>query len=141
MPTGWRPADVAVNYPVYKIDNAYDFEKYTTTGSGVFAGWCWIQLTILLLIISYLFGHLAAIGSPGIFLYGGFVFLSVYSYTDLMDGNAYSLAWEIVKNIYGVAIIYYRGDWFGASASMPWINEVMITYFILSTVITGMAGF
>lgn len=137
MPTGWRPEDVAAKYPVYKIGNAYDFEKYNPASTGLLTGWCWMQLTILLLVISYLFGHLAAIGSPGMFLYGGFVFLSVYSYTELMDGNAYSLAWEIIKNIYGVCIIYYRGDWFGASVSMPWINEVMITYFIFSTIVTA----
>jgi sterol desaturase/sphingolipid hydroxylase (fatty acid hydroxylase superfamily) len=28
MPLGWRPADVAAKYPVYKIEDVYHFEKY-----------------------------------------------------------------------------------------------------------------
>jgi hypothetical protein len=28
MPTGWRPDDVAEKYPVYKINDVYQFEKY-----------------------------------------------------------------------------------------------------------------
>ncbi len=137
MPTGWRPADVAARYPVYKIDDVYHFEKYSTTTPALLATWCWIQLTVLLIAISYLFGHIATIGSPGIFIYGGFVFLSVYSYTELMDGNAYSLAWEIVKNVYGAGILYYQGDWFGAGAYIPWINYLLIAWFILSTAATA----
>ncbi|MFT3910281.1 MAG: sterol desaturase family protein [Ferruginibacter sp.] len=35
-PTGWRPADVAEKYPVYKIENVYAFEKYDTGFSKLF---------------------------------------------------------------------------------------------------------
>jgi len=35
MPTGWRPADVAEAYPVYKIEDVYDFEKFETKYSGL----------------------------------------------------------------------------------------------------------
>jgi Na+/citrate or Na+/malate symporter len=54
-----------------------------------------------------------------------------------MDRNPFALAWEIVKNIAGIAIIYFLGDWFGANTHLPWINTVMITWFILSTVVTA----
>jgi alkylglycerol monooxygenase len=49
MPTGWRPADVAEKYPVYKIEDVYAFEKYETkAGSPAFISWIWIQITLLL---------------------------------------------------------------------------------------------
>jgi alkylglycerol monooxygenase len=30
MPTGWRPADMEEKYPVYKIEDIYNFQKYDT---------------------------------------------------------------------------------------------------------------
>jgi len=137
MPTGWRPADVADRYPVYKITDVYHFDKYDTPGPAWLAAWCWMQLSVVLLLIAWLFGHIAPIGSPGIFIYGAFVFGSIYSYTELMDGNRYSLIWETFKNAFGLGIIYYNSGWFGAGARIPWIDEMLAAWFILSTAITA----
>jgi alkylglycerol monooxygenase len=137
MPTGWRPADLAATHPVYKIEDVYNFDKYATHFSNRLAAWVWIQMIFLLLFVSYLFGNIAAIGSPAMFLYGGFIFLFVYAFTELMDGNRYALAWEIAKTICGVAIIFYTGDWFGASARFGWIKYTLLAYFILSCLVTA----
>ena len=137
MPTGWRPEDVAEKYPVYKIEDAYNFEKYDTQSSMMLSVWSWVQLTLLLLFISYLFGNIAYIGKPNIFIYGAFVFVMVYAFTELMDGNRSAIVWEIVKAIFGIGIIFYLGDWFGANKFLPWISYVLIAYFIFSVVITG----
>jgi len=59
----------------------------------------------------------------------------VYAFTDLMDRNPNAFVWELLKNIFGLGIIYYTGDWFGASAHFPWINTALIAWFILSSVI------
>ncbi|MEO8109681.1 MAG: sterol desaturase family protein [Ginsengibacter sp.] len=133
MPLGWRPADVAEKYPVYKIEDVYNFEKYNPTYSSSLLIFCWAHLVALLLFISYLFANIAEIGSPGIFLYGLFIFLSVYAYTELMDRNPYSLFWETLKNIFGCFIIYKTGDWFNASTHIAWINYVIIGWFFIST--------
>lgn len=137
MPTGWRPADVSEKYPVYKIQDVYNFEKYNPAQSSALYTWSWIQLVMLLLLVSYLFADIARIGSPGIFIYGGFLFLMVYAFTELMDRNPYAFAWELIKNIMGMTIILYLGDWFGASTYFGWINFILITWFILSTIVCG----
>ena len=134
MPTGWRPADVAEKYPVYKIQDVYDFEKYDTKSSRPFLVWVWVQMVILLLLLSYFFGHIALIGSPGVFVYGGFIFLFVYAFTELMDRNPNAWAWEIAKNLYGLGIIYYLGDWFSINQYYAYFNFIFIGYFLLSTV-------
>jgi sterol desaturase/sphingolipid hydroxylase (fatty acid hydroxylase superfamily) len=136
MPTGWRPDDVAENFPVYKIEDVYNFEKYDTPYSAALLTWSWIQLAGLLMTIAYLFANIAAIGTPGIFVYGFYIFLTVYAYSELMDRNRYALFWEIIKNILGCAIIYKTGDWFGASAFFPGINYSIIAWFIVSTLVT-----
>jgi len=136
-PTGYRPADVAEKYPVYKIEDVYRFEKYAPKTSPALQVWSWIQMTMLLLFISWLFGNIAKIGSPAIFYYGGFVFISVYAYTELMDRSPYAFVFELIKNIVGLAVIYQQGDWFGSSQLIPLINYILIAYFIIATIVTG----
>ena len=137
MPTGWRPEDVAEKYPVYKIEDAYNFEKYDPASSPLLYAWSWMQTAILLLLISWLFGNIAAIGSPAMFIYGAFVFIYVYAFSELISRNKYALPWELLKSIVGIGIIYCYGDWFGLSKYLPWINAAMILYFILALVVTA----
>jgi len=139
MPTGWRPADVAEKYPVYKINDVYHFEKYDTPASKPQLIWYWIQILLTLFFISYLFGNIAYINSLNpfyIYIYGLFVFLSVYAYTDLMDRNKNAWIFETIKNLFGAAILLYFGDWFGSSKWSLGINYVLFAYFTAATVIT-----
>ena len=137
MPTGWRPADTATAYPVYKIEDVYHFEKYNTQTNAGLTVWIWVQLALLLLFVSYLFGNIAAIGSPAMFVYGGFIFLFVYAFTELMDGNRFAFLWEIAKAFLGLGIIFYWGDWFGAGQRLPAAKYLLAAYFIASCGLTA----
>jgi alkylglycerol monooxygenase len=140
MPTGWRPADVAEKYPVFKITDVYHFEKYDTKASTALHVWCWMQMTATLLFISYLFGNIArinALNSSYIYWYGLFVFLAVYAYTELMDRNRYALIWELLKNLFGAGIIFYTGDWFGTNQWHSSIAYLILAWFIVTTIITA----
>jgi len=136
MPTGWRPADVEEKYPVYKISDVYNFQKYDPASSSTLLAWSWFQLILLLLFVSYLFGFIAKIGMPGMFYYGGFIFLYVYALTELMDRNPYAWIWELAKNVSGLAIIYVQGDWFGVNSFLPGAKYFLIAYFMTSAIIT-----
>jgi len=131
-PTGWRPADVTSRYPVYKIEDVYHFEKYDTPASALKKTWCWVQMLLLLLLISYFFGNIARIGAPAMFTYGVFIFLYVYSLTDLMDGNPHAWIFEGLKLLFGCGIIFYYGDWFGIGNSITYASQFLIGYFIIS---------
>jgi alkylglycerol monooxygenase len=132
MPTGWRPADAANRFPIYTIDNVYHFKKYNTLHSSRFATLVWVQVILLLLLVSWLFGRIAVIGSPGMFVYGGFIFLFVYALTELMDGNRYAFVWELLKMVTGIGIIWYTGDWFGVSTGFTAGKYVLLLYFLMS---------
>lgn len=137
MPTGWRPDDVAEKYPVDKIEDVYHFNKYQPNNSIWMNAWAWVQMLATFMLVFYFFGNLGSIGSPNIFLYGGFIFLTVYAYTELMDRNPFALVWESVKNIIGIGLIYSMGDWFGMSAVIPFGKYIVTTYFIIATVVTA----
>jgi sterol desaturase/sphingolipid hydroxylase (fatty acid hydroxylase superfamily) len=139
-PTGYRPADVAARYPVYKIENVYQFDKYDTRTSPAFNAWCWIQLLMILLFISYMFGNIALINQidPSyIFWYGGFIFLSVYALTDLMDRNTSAIFFELLRSGWGLAFIYQQHDWFGATTYFTPIQYLLAAYFMVSILLTA----
>jgi alkylglycerol monooxygenase len=139
-PTGYRPADVAEKYPVYKIDDVYNFEKYDTRTSAALNAWSWVQLLMILLFVAYLFGNIALINSLDagfIFWYGGFIFLTVYALTELMDRNRYAIIWEAIRCIFGGFILFDQNDWFGASTYFDPAKYVLGGYFIVSFLVTG----
>ncbi|MEO7924462.1 MAG: sterol desaturase family protein [Chitinophagaceae bacterium] len=138
--TGYRPADVAEKYPVYKITDVYQFEKYDTRTSPAFNGWTWIQLLMVLLFTSYLFGNIALINSIDkyyIVWYGVFLFLSVYALTDLMDRNASAIVFEALRSGAGLYFLYSQNDWFGASVYTSSIKYILGAYFILSLFVSA----
>jgi alkylglycerol monooxygenase len=139
-PTGYRPADVAEKYPVYKINDVYNFEKYYPKSSFALDVWCWVQLVALLLFISYLFGYIAPIDQLNdgyIYYYGGFIFLFVYALTELMDRSRYAIIWETIKNTAGLTVIYSTGDWFGSDILLLGsLKYFLAGYFLVSEIVT-----
>ncbi len=115
MPTGWRPADVAAAHPVASVADVFSLKKYDTGGSRAFVAWSYGQMFFNYFLLVYLFAAIAKIGSPGIFAYGAFIFVSVYAYTELMDRNPRALAYEVGKSLLALWWIWRSGgDWFGA---------------------------
>lgn len=138
--TGYRPADVVAKYPVYKIEDVYHFEKYDTKTSPALNTWTWVQNIMILLFVSYLFGNIAPINALDknyIFWYGGFIFLSVYALTELMDRNQYAIVWEALRSGLGIYFLYTQDDWFGANSYLSSAKYILGVYFILSIVVTG----
>jgi alkylglycerol monooxygenase len=133
MPLGWRPADVVRQYPVFKIDDVYHFEKYNPATSTTLLVWSWVQMIAVLVFISYLFGNIATIGAPGIYYYGAFIFLAVYAYTELLDNNVHAWVWEAIKNAVGVYLWMEFPGWFGLTQFLTFGDYIVLTYLLVST--------
>ena len=132
-PTGWRPDDVIEKYPVEKIENPYQYIKYQTSSSPVLMFWLWIQVTVTLVFMYHLFANLAEIGKPDIFIYGGFVILQIYAYTELMDASKEAFVWDLVKLLAGIVILIYYKGWFNATG----IYVALVSgYLFLSSLVT-----
>ncbi len=131
-PTGWRPENFEEKYPVHKITDVYSFQKYGTGHSNKLMYWSLFQAIITLLFITYMYNSIAIIGLPNVFVYGAFIFLTVYSYTELMDTRKIAVFWEGTRFVFGIAIIFYIGDWFGMSTQLPYTNVIIIGYLLLS---------
>jgi alkylglycerol monooxygenase len=135
MPLGWRPPDVAQKYPVYKIQDVYHFEKYNPKNSNPLLAWSLVQMTLVLLFISYLFGNIKDIGAPAMFYYGAFIFLLVYAYTELLDNNRWAFVWELLKNGFGIYLLLTQTGWFGLNEKLPGSVYFLAGYFIVSSLV------
>ena len=135
QPTGWRPENFEEKYPVAKITNVYDFNKYGTQYSKTLMNWCVLQLFVTLALVSYLYLSIAQLDLQNIFLYGFFIFISVYSYTELMDTNKFSLVWESIRFTFGIGIVTYIGDWFGIDRIIPFGTYLIMGYLVLSLLV------
>ena len=135
MPLGWRPADVAQQYPVYKIEDVYHFDKYSPMLSPALTRWSVFHLFLLLLFISYLFGNIASIALADMMLYGLFIFMTVYAITELMDKNPNAWLFEVIKNVFGAGMMIEQGDWFGMSVILPGVQYVVAAYFVVSSAV------
>ncbi|TDO83251.1 fatty acid hydroxylase family protein [Flavobacterium chryseum] len=131
-PTGWRPENFEEKYPVHKIENVYNFEKYGTQNSQKLVYWSVAQMLITLLFVTYLFDNIAKIGLPNIFVYGFFILITIYSYSELMDKSKYAVFWEGFRFVIAIAIISYYGDWFGLNEVLSISNYIILSYLSLS---------
>ncbi|MFT3795921.1 sterol desaturase family protein [Flavobacterium sp.] len=134
-PTGWRPAGFDQKYPVRKIDDVFHFDKYGSGHSNILMYWAVTQMLVTLLFITYLFDNIAKIGLPGIFAYGFFIFLAIYSYTELMDEKKYSILWEILRLLSAVCILFYFDGWFGLETLIPFGNYIVLSYLGVSLLV------
>ena len=135
QPTGWRPENFEEKYPVAKITNVYDFNKYGTQYSKTLMNWSVLQLFVTLALVSYLYLSITQLDLQNIFLYGFFIFISVYSYTELMDTNKFSLVWESIRFTFGIGIVTYIGDWFEIDRIIPFGTYLIMGYLVLSLLV------
>jgi hypothetical protein len=132
MPTGWRPADVAEKYPVQIVQDFEHFTKYDSNPSKALVLWSWVQLFFTLVFMFFLFNHFADIGFPGVLWYGLFLFVSIYSYTTLLDRSKYALPAEVVRTALGLTLLWWLGDWFGLDGLVTGGSAGVAVFFIAS---------
>ena len=112
-PTGWRPEGFETKYPVDKIDDVYDFQKYRPVLSQGLLIWSVIHLFFVLFFLSDLFYRLGELPFYQILWYGLFVFMMLYAITDLMDRNRWNWLLELVKLLLIMTISFFEQSWFG----------------------------
>ena len=70
-------------------------------------------------------------------MYGAFVFITVYSYTELMDGKRFSLFWETLRLAFAVGVLWFYGGWFGLQTVVPFGNYAVLGYLIVSLLVNA----
>ena len=129
MPTGWRPEDVSKVYPSKKIKDPGKQIKYSTQNSSGLIFFCWTQLFIALAFMFHLFIVLHNTEPLFNYLYAIFIFVSIFSYTSLLDNSSYTWIAEACKLVLGLSIIY--------SQDYNWYNLEGGYIYLVVTIIVG----
>lgn len=136
MPTGWRPEGFEEKYPVDKITDPYNFQKYATEFSLGARTWIWLQFFTTLGFLSVMFYYFGNLSLPHLMLYGLMIFLNIYAYTEFMDKNPGFLFFELVKNLYGIAVVAFTDLWNPLFEQFAILKPIFLTYFIVSTLVS-----
>jgi alkylglycerol monooxygenase len=133
-PTGWRPADIEQTMPVRKIEDVYNFEKYKTKTTWALNAWSWVQFLSTYGLVAYLFANL---GSGSILteqklIYGVFIFVAVYAFTEVMDNNPQGWLWEVLKAGLGLYLLSKNSGWFGMDGLA---STTLMIYFLVSPLV------
>jgi hypothetical protein len=96
------------------VEDVAQFQKYDSQPGLLLLYYAWAQLVITIFLMFWFFQQIAVIGLPGIFLYGAFLFVSVYSFTTTLDRHRHALWIEGIRFLMGLMLIWEQGGaWFG----------------------------
>jgi len=137
MPTGWRPKDVKEQYPIEYTRDPFTQQKYNPSASKALHAWSWFQYILQTLLMTHMLIDLGKLESPLLFLYGGFLFLMIYSYSSLMDKEPIAFWIELAKSLIGLSIIYQTQSWFHLEELLPGVTVVLATYFVISIIVVA----
>jgi len=134
MPTGWRPEDVKLKFPIYIIQNPTEYKKYHTSLSNPFIAWSFIQLAVGTFFMFHFFSILHQQESTLNYFYGIFIMIHIFSFTLAMDQSRYLIFAELIKLSFSLILIFIQKfSWFGLQG----INIYLIVlYFVISMIFT-----
>ena len=128
MPTGWRPEDVKLKFPIYIIQNPLEYKKYHTSLSNPFIVWSFIQLTVGTFFMFHFFSILHQQESTLNYFYGIFIMVHIFSFTFAMDQSKYLIFAELIKLFFCLTLIYIQKfSWFGLHG----INIYLIVFYLI----------
>jgi len=134
MPTGWRPDNVQIKFPINKIENPNKQKKYAPFNSKGKIAWSWIQQTFALVITLHLLIGLESRLMFVNYLYTAFLLMHIFSYTTMLDNKSYLIIIELIKLTLLVSYFIYQGyTWFGLDM---FYSNMILFYGILSFFIT-----
>ncbi|HOY42847.1 MAG TPA: sterol desaturase family protein [Chitinophagales bacterium] len=134
-PTGWRPDGFEEKYPVEKITDHYNIKKYNPQlTKGLFL-WSNIQFFILFFMVIYILKDISLIGISGLYIFSVFVFVQVFSATELMNGNKWAPLYSFISTLVCFTIYFIDSTWFGTYKFSTLLPFAFLVYFIIQTIL------
>lgn len=130
MPTGWRPPDMILAYPVQKIENPYAQKKFHVDLNLKFELWVWVEFLVTISLMLLFFNNLGNFTPSLLIWIGIFFFLSIFSFTALMDQSRFAIAASFLGSLIGMVILFYFIT-LNFSLSLP-----IVLFLILNPIIT-----
>jgi hypothetical protein len=134
MPTGWRPADVANNYPVEIIEDVFNFKRYPESGSSLFKAYAVFQLLGVSMILLLGLSEVGSLEATDFIFLASYIALSVFSYSMFMDRWKSAYFTELFRISLGLLASVFFIDSVGAPEHFYAWRMVLYAYFMLSLI-------
>ena len=134
MPTGWRPADVANNYPVEIIEDVFNFKRYPESGSSLFKAYAVFQLLGVSMILLLGLSEVGSLEATEFIFLASYIALSVFSYSMFMDRWKSAYFTELFRISLGLLASVFFIDSVGAPEHFYAWRMVLYAYFMLSLI-------
>ena len=133
-PTGWRPEDVKIKFPLTEVSDPSKQIKYRPLVSNHLVVWSWVQHIITGILMFHLFIVLDNQSSLLNYVYASFLFINIFTFTSLLDKKKYTIKAETLKLFSILLILYYQSySWFGLETIY---SCIVFAYFLVSFLIT-----
>ena len=128
MPTGWRPDDVKLKYPIKKILNPYDQKKYNPYNSMNYIIFSWIEYFFASIMMFHLFIVFDNQPLNLNYLYAGYIFVYIFIYSSILDNKKLFKIYGLIKLFLFFSILFYQDlSWFSLNDTMT----ILIGFYIL----------
>ena len=131
MPTGYRPADVVKKFPTNTINDVYSFDKYAPPASLLIKFWAFSQWLCTTFMMFFFLSSFSSFDTEQSLLFSGLVFISVFSYSAVMDGYKWAYSFEIFRNGIGIVFFIIPTQWEFYSLNTPTLLSFALLYFSL----------
>ena len=134
MPTGYRPKDVAEKYPINKIDDVHNFDKYSPPTNKLVTSWVLFQWLSTNVLVFFFLSNFSKFNTNQSLIFGGIIFLSIFSYSAVMDGFKWAYKLEIVRNILCLFLFITPSQFEFYSVNLIYVFFFAIIYFSIGAV-------
>lgn len=135
MPLGWRPQDVIEEYPRPR-PGVHERTKYDPWAPGLLKAWSWIQFVLCNVMLYHMLSSYSSLERSDVIWYAVFLFVTIFSYTSLMDRSVMAIPVEGVRVALGMMIISSGGGWFGLDQYLTSAGSIMTGYLLVSLLVT-----
>ena len=132
-PLGWRPEGFEEKYPVKKIIDHYNIEKFNPQISKGLFLWSNIQFFTLFFVLIYLLQDISQLGITRLYIFVAFIFVQVYSATELMNRNKWAPLYAAISTFVCFGIYMFDTTFFGIDKLSNLLPIAFLVYFILQT--------
>ena len=132
-PLGWRPEGFEEKYPVKKINDHYNIEKFNPQISKELFLWSNIQFFTLFFLLIFLLQDISQIGITGLYIFAAFILVQVYSATELMNRNKWAPLYTVISTVVCFGIYMFDTTFFGIDRISNLFPIVFLMYFVLQT--------
>ena len=134
MPTGYRPKDVVEKYPIDKIDDVHNFDKYSPPTNKLVTSWVLFQWLSTNVLVFFFLSNFSKFTTQQSLIFGGIIFLSIFSYSAVMDGFKWAYKLEIIRNILCLFLFITPSQFEFYSVNLIYVFFFSIIYFSIGAV-------